>query len=481
MVFIRNPLYESENSGQDTASTKSMKDMDVPKKSIENDSMVISIIGSGDFGRGLALRMVQCGYKVCIGSRNPTGNTKPLVEKIGAKLMQTEDAINASKIIVMAVPKDFYVNQPLHLLEGKTVIDCSNRSSIHRKNEEQSQAEYLQSLIPKSPVVKAFNVLSAYALESGGLQGSKEVYFAGDDQSAKDEVKGLIQFLGFTPVDRGSLRNAREIEDIPVQRFPNWKYPLIVSSMVFLWFFLLGFGKFNICFSYEGFGTGNWNQTLFWKNLEGVPLTNLNRAISCHALNMLALCYLPGCIAAYIQLYRGTKYSRFPKILDKWLKMRKYLGLLMLFSACIHACMSVARGDLGEGLPQWQREFFLTAGITAFAFAMILGITSLPSVTNILTWKEFGFVQSKLGWLSLCFGMAHDLFISWGGLFSVKCNFFLYGGNYALWIPVLTLALKMPLVFPPVDWYLTKIRGGWTRGIPVEKSTKPEKDFTIFA
>ena len=51
----------------------------------------------------------------------------------------------------------------------------------------------------------------------------------------------------------------------------------------------------------------------------------------------------------------------------------------------------------------------------------------------------------------------------------------------------MTLALKIPLVFPPVDWYLTKIRGGWTRGIPAEKSTnpekstKPEKDFTIFA
>ena len=84
------------------------------------------------------------------------------------------------------------------------------------------------------------------------------------------------------------------------------------------------------------FSDGNWSETLFWKNLQGAPLTNINRAISCHALNMLALCYLPGCIAAYIQLYRGTKYSRFPKILDRWLKMRKYLGLLMLFSACMH-------------------------------------------------------------------------------------------------------------------------------------------------
>ena len=147
-------------------------------------------------------------------------------------------------------------------------------------------------------------------------------------------------------MDRGSLRNAREIEDIPVQRFPNWKYPFIVSWIVFLWFFLLGFGKFSICLSFTKETDGNgmhWDQSAFLKSLEEVPITNINRALACHALNMLALCYLPGCIAGYIQLYRGTKYSRFPKILDRWLKMRKYLGLLMLFSACIHVRLLTCR------------------------------------------------------------------------------------------------------------------------------------------
>ena len=55
-----------------------------------------------------------------------------------------------------------------------------------------------------------------------------------------------------------------------------------------------------------------------------------------HAITLLALCYLPGCIGAWIQIFRGTKYSRFPNWLDKWLKMRKQLGLLMLFSASLH-------------------------------------------------------------------------------------------------------------------------------------------------
>ena len=95
---------------------------------------------------------------------------RQLIEKVGAKLLKTEDAIKSSHLVVMCVPKDFYEKQPLHLLEGKTVIDVSNRSTTYRKME-QSQAEYLQSLLPRSAVVKAFNVLSAYALENGGLQG----------------------------------------------------------------------------------------------------------------------------------------------------------------------------------------------------------------------------------------------------------------------------------------------------------------------
>ena len=65
----------------------------------------------------------------------------------------------------------------------------------------------------------------------------------------------------------------------------------------------------------------------------------MNLYLAQHALTMLALCYLPGCLAGYIQLFRGTKYSRFPKFLDRWLKMRKQLGLLMLLSASLHVIL----------------------------------------------------------------------------------------------------------------------------------------------
>lgn len=85
------------------------------------------------------------------------------------------------------------------------------------------------------------------------------------------------------------------------------------------------------------------------------------------SLIMLALCYLPGIIAAFFQLYRGTKYrsdiktpwtdmqcvlkvqsqicsaksnsvcfSRFPDWLDRWMLCRKQLGLVALGFASLH-------------------------------------------------------------------------------------------------------------------------------------------------
>ena len=48
----------------------------IAEENSEPKKKPIAIIGSGDFGRALALRMIQCGYDVYIGSRYPEGHTK---------------------------------------------------------------------------------------------------------------------------------------------------------------------------------------------------------------------------------------------------------------------------------------------------------------------------------------------------------------------------------------------------------------------
>ena len=64
---------------------------------------------------------------------------------------------------------------------------------------------------PGIPVVKAFNVLSAYSLS---LQdpGVHTIQIASDHVHSKEVVSDLIQKMGFFPEDRGSLIMARQVE-----------------------------------------------------------------------------------------------------------------------------------------------------------------------------------------------------------------------------------------------------------------------------
>lgn len=48
----------------------------------------------------------------------------------------------------------------------------------------------------------------------------------------------------------------------------------------------------------------------------------------------------------------------------------------------------------------WRSDLYLSCGILGFGVLSLLAVTSLPSVGNILNWREFTFVQvSTLTWL----------------------------------------------------------------------------------
>ena len=240
----------------------------------------------------------------------------------------------------------------------------------------------------------------------------------------------------------------------------------------------ININRYQICWTLT-WGTGNWHWD-FWHYL---PLDNVNKTLSVQALNMLCLCYLPGVLAGYLQLYRGTKYTRFPKFLDHWLKMRKQLGLLMLFSASVHACISmttfspaynaVGYADATKSINvttltkswtshdviaksediqvvlakkmDWRGECFLICGVFSYFLTVILGLTSLPSVNANMSWKEFGFIQSNLGWTAMIFTCAHDMFYGWPYINHPSC-FIPSSFQYVLYLPFLTLVMKLPLV-----------------------------------
>ena len=53
-------------------------------------------------------------------------------------------------------------------------------------------------------------------------------------------------------------------------------------------------------------------------------------------------------------------------------------------------------------------------GTLSMFITFIVGVSSLPSVGATLTWREFNFVQSKLGWVALLTAVMHDGLLGWG-------------------------------------------------------------------
>jgi len=473
----------------------------------QNDKTLpkICVIGSGDFGRALAGRLANSGYEVTIASRNVARNRDLIPATVGVCDISQ---VSSAEVILVAIPAAFYSSIPLELLAGKIVVDVSNRNKVGRAATELSQAEQLAQLLPFSRVVKSFNVLSAYSLENGGQQGSKQVYVAGDDGQARNVVSDIVRTAGFTPVDMGLLVSARQIEDIPVAVFQHWRYPFSIHLAIFIFLYILGFVKYQICWPITWSSDGRF----LWELWNHIPMDNMNKTLAVHALITLALCYLPGVLAGWLQIVRGTKYSRFPAWLDNWLKMRKQLGLLMFFAASVHACLSVAYlspqyhglvyGDAvevsvhvmeGEGWgPKmesvnrttvkifgtekmtWQGECFLMTGVLGFGLVSLLAISSLPSVTATLTWKEFAFIQSGLGWLAMILLCGHDMFYGWKYMDGPSCGI-PSSFQYVLYIPALTILLKIPLVLPPLSSHLDKIRSGYVRSSLISRNNKGDE------
>ncbi|XP_018431125.1 PREDICTED: metalloreductase STEAP3-like [Nanorana parkeri] len=111
--------------------------------------------------------------KVVVGSRNPKRSSA--LFPADAEVTFQADAVRRSEVIFVAVFRDHYsaLNALEEELAGKILVDVSNNPEINVGRE--SNAEFLAALFPRSTVIKAFNVISAWALQSGPQDGNKQV------------------------------------------------------------------------------------------------------------------------------------------------------------------------------------------------------------------------------------------------------------------------------------------------------------------
>lgn len=192
------------------------------------DGLVVGILGgTGDQGRGLALRWAGTGLRVVLGSRDPVRAQKaaaglPVAGVTGAG---NADCARESDVVVVAVPWSGHATLLEGLrapLAGKVVVDCVNPLGFDAKGAyaldvpEGSAAQQALALLPESRVVGAFHHVSAVQLlDPNRAEVDTDVLVLGDDRQATDLVQALAARIpGMRGIYAGRLRNARQVEAV---------------------------------------------------------------------------------------------------------------------------------------------------------------------------------------------------------------------------------------------------------------------------
>jgi predicted dinucleotide-binding enzyme/DMSO/TMAO reductase YedYZ heme-binding membrane subunit len=443
----------------------------------------IGIVGCGDMGYAIAYRLYLCGFTIVMGSRTPDKRTGSQFE-----IVSIVECIRRSPIIFIAIHLENYIDSlvshlqidPL-LFNGKILIDLSNQPGKKSHLKESSNAEQLQTAIPNAFVVKAFNNISSFLMQSTTTSESRSVFVASDYPAPKEKVIMLAREMNFNSFDVGSLRAARHLENDARSLFPAWRIPIIVTLVVvFIWLI------YTLCMEYVSTNTTSWNQLFL-----NIP----NKVFCVSAITLLAIVYMPSNLACIFQLAYGTREQRFPNWLDRWLLSRKQLGLLAFLIALTHSLMTlILMGPayystwfypveivipanynqtpllIESGLMTTKGEIASTLGILTQLCMSILAVTSIPAVGNLLNWREWRFVQSKLGIVTLLLAVGHVVAMALPRWIAVGVDKAFYNlGLLCLYFPLLTLFLKFLFWLPCFSRPLYRIR----RGQPTKKTSQP--------
>uniref|UniRef100_A0A665W8G2 STEAP family member 2, metalloreductase n=1 Tax=Echeneis naucrates TaxID=173247 RepID=A0A665W8G2_ECHNA len=416
----------------------------------------VAILGSGDFSKCLAIRLLRCGFHVVVGSRHPKLAAQSFPHVVD--VTHHEDAVGKANVVFLAIRREHYsiLWDLKHLLEGKILVDVSNNRRVNQYPE--SNAEYLASLLPDSIVVKGFNVISAWAMQqSCPKDASTQVFICSDLVEARQQIMELARQLNFQPVDMGTLSSSRDIENMPLQLFPGWKGPVLAAVALSIFFFAYSFVR-DIIHPYV-----KYKQSDFYK----IPIEMVNRTLPTVAITLLALVYLAGQLAAAHQLYYGTKYRHFPHWLEGWLQSRKQMGLLSFFLAAVHVlyslCLPMRKSEReSETKEVWRVEMYVSFGIMSLGLLSLLAITSIPSVHSTLNWREFSFIQSTLGYIALLIATLHGLLFGWKRAFEEEAYRFYLPPSFmvSLALPVCVILGKALMLLPCVARKLHRIRRG---------------------
>ena len=157
--------------------------------------MKIAVVGKGNVGGGLADLWERAGHSVT---------------RIGKEGGDVSDA----EAVLLAVPGDAVADalDGVQGIEGKTVIDASNRFGVDPPAGFDSNAEFVKSRT-NGPTAKSFSTNFAALYDQLGKARTTPSSLWTGDEEAREVVERLNRDAGYEPVYAGGLENARLQED----------------------------------------------------------------------------------------------------------------------------------------------------------------------------------------------------------------------------------------------------------------------------
>jgi len=174
--------------------------------------MKIGILGTGEVGRSLAAGFKKHGHEVKLGHRDPKESYADAA-KFGEVVLLCTPWEGTENAIKLGDPKN---------LAGKVVIDVTNPLKptpaapfALALGFDDSGGEQVQRWLPKSRVVKAFNIVGNSLMVDPKLPGGPpDMFIAGNDAAAKQTVTKICTEFGWPVVDIGGIDGSRLLEPL---------------------------------------------------------------------------------------------------------------------------------------------------------------------------------------------------------------------------------------------------------------------------
>ncbi|UXR72587.1 MULTISPECIES: NAD(P)-binding domain-containing protein [unclassified Staphylococcus] len=179
--------------------------------------MKFGIIGAGPIGATLSHKLHDAGHAVKVADVRSTDFLKD--KDISGQAVPVEEVVKDIDVLILSLP--LFVIENLKPIIDKVekhviVVDTSNYypfrdPQVKEIEEGMPESVWVSKQIGRD-VVKAFNNQLAYTLAERGKAenepGRIGMAVSGNDAEQKATVMGIINEVGFDPVDNGSLENS---------------------------------------------------------------------------------------------------------------------------------------------------------------------------------------------------------------------------------------------------------------------------------